>query len=451
MNKIEYFKSAWGDIKNSPGWLGKLCLLALLNFVPVFGQIVAFGYLYGWAREIAWGTHQPMPAKILANEDGKLYRRGWFIFVLVFVFSLIPGAIVGIGQSFETREVVMTVWGLQVVKNPVMSLVGTSFNLVGIVLSLVFSVFAWIGSMRVAIYDRLSAGFQFGKIWSMLRHDTNGILRIFGMNLLFALVLGLLLSMVFMVLIMMVITVGVAGLVGSGFTIDSLQYLDTSETIQLLVQLIGSAGLIGIVSLAIASFLMFAVSLFVDMLVTRAMGYWTMQFDVALWGGQDDPMPFELNEVAAQSAPVDSPYWNAAPSGQPYDGTQAQPQPVAQPAPQAPQPASQAPQPASQSAAVPQGVPQSASQSAPQPAVQVENPQPSAQAQGDYPDFPRPESIADQLAQQAAGSDSSAVREAEEQNLSKRFDVADGQAAGHSGQQTGWKAAGTSGGDDQPR
>ena len=30
---IQYFKSAWGDIKNSPGWFGKLCLLALLNFM----------------------------------------------------------------------------------------------------------------------------------------------------------------------------------------------------------------------------------------------------------------------------------------------------------------------------------------------------------------------------------------------------------------------------------
>ena len=29
-------------------------------------------------------------------------------------------------------------------------------------------------------------------------------------------------------------------------------------------------------------------------LLTRAIGYWTSQFDVANWKGQDDPMPFEL-------------------------------------------------------------------------------------------------------------------------------------------------------------
>src|SRR5699024_6354438 len=32
----------------------------------------------------------------------------------------------------------------------------------------------------------------------------------------------------------------------------------------------------------------------VMMVVTRAIGYWTRQFDVPAWRGQDDPMPFEL-------------------------------------------------------------------------------------------------------------------------------------------------------------
>ena len=43
MQQIQYFKSAWGDIKNSPSWFGKICLLALINFIPIFGQIVAYG------------------------------------------------------------------------------------------------------------------------------------------------------------------------------------------------------------------------------------------------------------------------------------------------------------------------------------------------------------------------------------------------------------------------
>ena len=50
--EISYFKSAWGDIKHTPGWLGKMAKLALLNLIPIFGQIVTMGYLYGWARDI---------------------------------------------------------------------------------------------------------------------------------------------------------------------------------------------------------------------------------------------------------------------------------------------------------------------------------------------------------------------------------------------------------------
>ena len=73
--EIRYFRTAWDDLRQSPGWFGKIVLLALLNLIPIFGQIVSLGYLYGWAREIAWNVHEPLPEHIFGNEDGKLYRR----------------------------------------------------------------------------------------------------------------------------------------------------------------------------------------------------------------------------------------------------------------------------------------------------------------------------------------------------------------------------------------
>ena len=42
-----YFNAAWHDIKNSPGWFGKLLVLGLVSLVPIFGWIVVAGYLYG--------------------------------------------------------------------------------------------------------------------------------------------------------------------------------------------------------------------------------------------------------------------------------------------------------------------------------------------------------------------------------------------------------------------
>ncbi len=103
-----YFNAAWQDIKNTPGWFGKLILLSLLSFVPIFGWLVVLGYLYGWARDIAWDVHGPMPKRIFGNEDGKLYSRGFFAMVIGFVFMLAPwvleavwGGVMGLGTAWS--------------------------------------------------------------------------------------------------------------------------------------------------------------------------------------------------------------------------------------------------------------------------------------------------------------------------------------------------------------
>ena len=193
--QIKYYQTAWNDIKNSKGWFGKLCLLALVGLIPIFGQIVIFGYLYGWARDVAWGVHEPMPAKIFGNEDGKLYRRGWFIFVLVFVFSLVPAIISGVGSSMQQAGYYSALYDTSSKLEPTVAIGGIIY-LIGILAALFVSILAWIGSMRISIYDRLSAGFQLGSIWKMFRKDTGGIMRIFGMNLLVGLILGIILSII---------------------------------------------------------------------------------------------------------------------------------------------------------------------------------------------------------------------------------------------------------------
>ena len=34
-----YFSAAWNDVKSSQGWLGKMFLLGLIAFIPVFGPV----------------------------------------------------------------------------------------------------------------------------------------------------------------------------------------------------------------------------------------------------------------------------------------------------------------------------------------------------------------------------------------------------------------------------
>lgn len=296
--QIKYFQTAWNDIKNSPGWFGKMCLLALVGFVPVFGQIVQYGYLYGWAREAAWGVHEPLPQKIFGNEDGKLYRRGWFILVIVFVFGLVPAIITGIGSSMQQSGVSAIVYDGSASMSAYASIGGLIY-FVGIILSLFMTVLAWVGSMRAAIYDRLSAGFQFGTLWKMLRHDTNGLLRVLGMNLLVSLIVGLVIGFVISVLLTIAIVAGMAAMASAGFQFESLQNMTDIQAAVFVMQLFGSAGVIGILCFLATAYLIMLMSAFVEMLTARALGYWTWQFDVPHWRGQNDPMPFEFGSNQA--------------------------------------------------------------------------------------------------------------------------------------------------------
>ncbi len=311
-----YFSTAWSDIKNSPNWFGKMCLLALIGMIPIFGQIVIAGYAYGWARDIAWNIHAPMPAKIFGNEDGNLYSRGFFALVISFVFSLVALVFYALyaGVAYSGSGVGSML-----------------LQLLQLAASIAGGVFALVGCMRMSIYARLSPGFQVKQIWKMIRQDTNGIARIVGMIVLVSLIMGLVLSMVFGVMFMIVFLIGGASVAGQLSTGADLEYLASDPSFW--AALAPSMGLLAIVSLVVGFFTMVA-GVFVQILSARAGGYWTRQFDVPAWGGQDDPLPFETRAQAAQAAytaqqaPAQGQY-NAY--AQPGQAQQAQQAPYGQP------------------------------------------------------------------------------------------------------------------------
>lgn len=293
-----YFNAAWHDIKNSPGWFGKMLVLGLVSLIPVFGWIVVGGYLYGWARDIAWGVHAPLPAQVFGNEDGKLYSRGFFVVIIGLVCALLPWVIEVVGSlatggpfgwgHYRTGGFMPWPFGM----------LSGVFGLVFFVLSvaaLVFAtIFSWIGSMRMSIYGRLSAGFQFGKMWSMLRHDVGGMLRILGMTILLGIVVGIIVSIVVFFIVMIGVMVGMVVTGGN-------MHVSASRPDAAIMGMIVGIGGLSLVLVLLASFLSMVVSVFIMALVTRAVGYWTRQFNVPAWRGQDDPMPFEL--VGAPGGP----------------------------------------------------------------------------------------------------------------------------------------------------
>ena len=121
-----------------------------------------------------------MPKHIFGNEGtAKLYSRGFFAMVIGFVFMLAPWVLEAVWGGHGPG----TAWSGGRHRRRV-SFVGLStmvFSLLIIAAAFSRRCFCWVGSMRMSIYGRLAAGFQFGKIWAMIRHDFGGLLRILGM------------------------------------------------------------------------------------------------------------------------------------------------------------------------------------------------------------------------------------------------------------------------------
>ena len=170
------FSRSWEAFRSTEGWFAKLCVLALVAFIPILGPIVVSGYLLGWARDAAWGMDNPLPRKVFGNEDGRLYRRGLFawiislvmglaVFVVVFVCMSLFGLAAGV---FSTLFDGAYAAGFLAIPATIGSF---GIGAVSLVVSFAAQFFIWIGCMRMSIYDTLSAGFSNGQIWSMIKRD----------------------------------------------------------------------------------------------------------------------------------------------------------------------------------------------------------------------------------------------------------------------------------------
>lgn len=323
----KYFRTSYGDIKSSKGWFGKICLLGLISFIPIFGQMTLYGYAYEWAHKAAWGVNTPMPKKIYGRPGSKMLRWGWFALVIAVVFTIVPSIIMSIGSwasgaGMETG--IYTATGRYMVVTPgnfALTGLGWVINVAGIVLTVFACLFMWAGIMRMTMYDRLGPGFQFGKLWAMIKQDFGGIMRIFGMMLLFSLVGGFIIGIVTLIIVVLILGTTIAPII----LMAQNGYSDSAMVGYVLTLIVTLFPL-----LLIMSYVAFVYNAFVELLVARALGYWMRQFNVAAWGTKDDPLPFEV----AGGQP-DAPH---PPHGPGQDGDMPAPpagEPVSTAAPQA--------------------------------------------------------------------------------------------------------------------
>ncbi len=297
-----YFRTCMDDIKSSEGWFGKMCLLGLLMFVPIFGQMTLFGYAYEWAHKAAWGVKDPMPKKIYGRPGSKMLRWGWFVLVITFVFALLPAIISMIGSAMNaagTPDAIYTSYGRHAVGhgNPALIAAGGLISLVASILSIFMAVLAWVGCIRMTMYDRLGTGLQFGKIWKMVTHDFGGLMRILGMSLIFGIIFGIIAFVFCMIIVAIAVVPAIAGgMYGATSSNAAIGYLLT-------------AFLVATPFFLILIYFLYVAQAFLNILIARAVGYWARQFDVASWGTKDDPLPFETQaaQQAQYQVPVQQP------------------------------------------------------------------------------------------------------------------------------------------------
>ena len=276
-----FFGRAWASLASTRNVFGKLCLIALLQFVPVLGQMVTLGYFLGWVREAAWGMETPMPAHVLSGGDASFWPRAAKAWVVSLLYGLVGGTF---------YAVLCAVWVLfghmqpGIVDDVVLGVL-VALGLFGGIWLLIFY---YVGLVRLAIYNRFGAAWQWGACLRMAGRDFGGLVKLFfgtlGLNLLISLfvgIIGALMGLIFMASAL--VTPSLTGLAGL-FSAD----LDT--LVAALISLTG-AFIVGLPLLALLSFFLNIPFLVISAVCWRALGNWATQFDVPRWGAMSDPLP----------------------------------------------------------------------------------------------------------------------------------------------------------------
>lgn len=251
-----YMDNAWEDLEADNDWWKAVLALGLMNCVPLIGQIAMFGYLFDWAKEVAWGMKTPLSRKL--NDIGRCFKYG-FMALWVIIIWVVPVVVAGL------------LLGLIPVAGPIICFIVEVFAVLVAALSAV-------GAFRSIIYERIMPGLQFKRVFRMFRRDAGGLWQVFCIILLD---IPLLVAALFIVLLP---------------TIPFINAIMAVATIRVLGADLVPLVLFGMLTIVVALvvWVMGALaSAFIATLYIRALGYWMERFKPAEWRTPSTPMPFE--------------------------------------------------------------------------------------------------------------------------------------------------------------
>ena len=173
--------AAWDDVKATKGWFGKVCLMALMYFVPVLNWVVD-GYALRWARQLSLGQVEGLPKKIFCD-------RAFVNGAMKFLVSLVAAIAVSIVSS-------------------ILGLVPFVGALAAIAFGIFVDMFMNIAYVRMSLFDELGEGFNIKKAFNSMKKEPG---KAFMIEFMPSLIIFLTVSaVVFIVTILCILTTGLA-------------------------------------------------------------------------------------------------------------------------------------------------------------------------------------------------------------------------------------------------
>lgn len=235
--------AAWDDITGSTGWFGRILLLGLVMCVPILNFFV-MGYAMRWSRELFLGKVAPMPERIFGN---RMFVNGFFAFVLQLVVSIC-----------------VSICGF------ILELIPLVGAIASIALSLFVTIFVYVALMRVAIADRLGAGFDFSQIWRTSKRNFGALCCA---TLVPSLIVGGIMVVIFLAVFLIMGLPAIGTIVEMAYAAPSYHYSDMyalSMVMQMMVYMLPMM----LVCYIIGCFL----EAFLTVLVMRATGHYVARY-----------------------------------------------------------------------------------------------------------------------------------------------------------------------------
>lgn len=299
-----YFSRSWALLTRDRGWIKPVLVMSAALLVPIVGPLGVVGYAVEWARLTAWGvTSSPKQRKV---QVGKCIASGWRAFVVMLVWGLC--------------------WGVIGALLGAIPLVGALLGVVWTLVNVLAAVVIMVAVLRATIYQKIRAGLRVSAVWRMVRHDSGGILRVFGMMLAGCAIIGIVSSIVMSVALM----TALPQLIYFVTYIDSFgAVLSESLRVTMAFELLGSVFSALLPALVVLYVVAVPATVVLELLAYTALALWMRQFDVPSWGREEDPMPFEEQEAAERNVstlpPLGSPASDAASEPAPAPATSGVP------------------------------------------------------------------------------------------------------------------------------